>query len=352
MNGARLRAASRFLRWLGPWATDRDRPRKIRRRAVTIDGRFDAWVYEPRREPDAAVLVVPGLHYLGPADVRMDRFLSIVADAGALVICPFLPEMRVLHPGEACAHDVRLTFDALSKMAPEIERPGVMSISFGNYSALHLAISDPRVSSLLFFGGYASMTDTVSFSLEGRDGLKNDPLNRPAVFINLLPHIDRSPDDKAILKDAWVTFARSTWGRPWMKDREVYGPIARRMAEKLPAASREMFLIGCGVEEGGLEIARAAIERGREPLSRFDPIPHCPNVRVPVTIIHGKDDDVIPYTHAQELYDALPNDIEKRVLVTGLYTHSGHGLVGPRQIADEVKTLGEILAALASVGRD
>lgn len=348
---SRRRALARFLYWLGPWAHERARPRGIRRRRVTIDGRFDAWVYEPRARPDAAVLVVPGLHYLGPADVRMDRFLSIVADAGAIAICPFLPELRVLHPGEACANDVRHTFDALCRMVPDIERPGVMSISFGNYSAIHLANADPRVSSLLFFGGYASMPDTVSFSLEGAEGLKNDPLNRPAVFINLLPYIERAPADTRALTNAWVTFARSTWGRAWMKDRKVYEPIARRMAEKLPDDCRELFLIGCGVEEGGIELAREALERGRGPLSRFDPLPHCPHVRVPTTIIHGKDDDVIPYTHAQRLYDALPDDIEKKVLVTGLYTHSGHGLVGPRELANEVKTLGEILLALASVGR-
>src|SRR5687768_16804695 len=102
-------SVARLMRWLGPWTSDRARPRGIHRRRISVDDRFDAWVYRPR-EPKGAMLLVPGLHYLGPADPRLDRFLSILADAGALVLCPFLPEFRALRVGPSLVHDCARAF--------------------------------------------------------------------------------------------------------------------------------------------------------------------------------------------------------------------------------------------------
>src|SRR5687768_16794399 len=127
-----VRRVARLMRWLGPWTSDRARPRGIRRRRVVVDGRFDAWVYRPRVEPDGAMLLVPGLHYLGPADRRLDRFLSILADAGALVLCPFLPEFRALRVGPSLPSDCARAFDTLLALpdVPRGAKAGVFSISF------------------------------------------------------------------------------------------------------------------------------------------------------------------------------------------------------------------------------
>src|SRR5688500_7187206 len=166
----RARAIGRLLRWLGPWASDR--PSRVWRRRVVVDGRLDTWVYRPRVEPRAAVLVIPGLHFLGPADPRLDRFMAILADSGAIAMCPFLPECRALRAGPEVTSDVIAAFSALCDL-PEVPidaRPGALSISFGCHSALHLAGSEQhrdRLGSVVLFGGYASFDDTIRFSLEG-----------------------------------------------------------------------------------------------------------------------------------------------------------------------------------------
>jgi hypothetical protein len=167
VNLERLAAMARLARWLGPWTSESRRPTGARRRTVRIrpERPLDAWVYRPRTRPRGALLVVPGLHYLGPADPRLDRFLAILADAGLLVMCPFLPEFRRLHVGPSLVPDTAAAFDALCAL-PEMPRvrPGVFSISFGSYPAIELAASSARgdrVGQLILFGGYASFEDAV-----------------------------------------------------------------------------------------------------------------------------------------------------------------------------------------------
>lgn len=344
-----MTALARLARWLGPWTPETRRPLGGRRRRTRVTGTtpFDAWVYRPRGAPSGALLVLPGLHYLGPADPRLDRFLAILADAGLLVMCPFLPEFRRLRVGPSLVPDARAAFDALlaEPDAPRV-RPGVFSISFGSYPAIHLASSDARVGALTLFGGYASFEDAIRFSLEGDADQPHDPLNRPIVFLNLVDHLGVAPNDEAPLRAAWMTYVRRTWGRPIMKERSRWEPLARSMAERLPEEARRLFLIGTGAEPGGTEIVKAGLERAHDELSHLDPLDACGSIRCPVTIVHGRDDDVIPHTHAHMLAEAMPASVPTRVLITGLYAHTGHGAPSPSELRDEAKTLGAILETI------
>ncbi len=352
MDVTRSRVIARLARWLGPWTGEAARPRDVSRRRVEIDAepRFDAWVYRPAREPVGALLVVPGLHYLGPADPRLDRFLAILADAGFVALCPFLPEVRALRVGPMLVPHTEAAFDALRALpeVPAHARPGVFSISFGSYPAVHLAASSDDVGALVIFGGYASFEDVIRFSLEGNPSRPHDPLNRPVVFLNLFAHLDGLPADPEPLRRAWITFVRSTWGRPAMKERAGYEPVARAIAERLPPDSRELFAIGTGIAEGDPELVRRALARGRASLAHLDPLPVCGSIRAPITIVHGRDDDVIPHTHAAMLAEAMPP--HARVLTTGLYAHTGHGMPDPRALAGELRALIGILEAIADAG--
>lgn len=343
---------ARLARWLGPWTPETRRPLGVDRRALRLgaDRPFDAWVYRPRRRPLGSLLVVPGLHYLGPADPRLDRFLAILADAGILVLAPFLPEFRRLRVGPSLASDAATAFEALAAL-PERPPgpPGVFSISFGSYPALELAGSArhrDRVGALVLFGGYASFEDAIRFSLEGDPERPHDPLNRPVVFLNLLEHLPDAPRDPEALRRAWITYVRRTWGRAPLKDRRRWEPIARRMARRLPEDARRLFLIGTGAEPGGATLVARALETAHAELSHLDPLPACARVRCPVTIVHGRDDDVIPFTHAERLAAALPPEVPTRVLLTGLYAHTHHGAPRPGELLEEARTLAGILGAV------
>lgn len=342
-------AMARLARWLGPWTPASARPPGIARRRITVDGRFDAWVYRRvRDEPRGALLVVPGLHYLGPADPRLDRFLAILADAGLLVLSPFLPDLRALRVGPSAGADAVSAFDALSTLPdlPQGVRPGVFSISFGSFPALHVAAAR-EVGHLLLFGGCAAFEDAIRFSLEGDAERPHDPLNRPVVFLALFDHLEGLPRDRERLKAAWIEYVRRTWGRPEMKKRAAFEPLARSIAARLPEDARTLFLVGTGVLEGGPARIVSALERGRHELVHLDPRPLCRAVRAPVTIVHGRDDDVIPHTHAEMLAEHFPH---ARVLLTGLYAHTGLSGFDPRALVAEVSALGGILSAILEAG--
>ena len=75
-----------------------------------------------------------------------------------------------------------------------------------------------------------------------------------------------------------------------------------------------------------------------------DPRPECSRIRCPVVIVHGQDDDVIPDTQAKMLADAIPG---ARVLLTGLYAHTGSSAFDPRGAVEEARTMMGILGAIA-----
>lgn len=313
---------------------------------MTIEGRFDGWVYRAPRAPSGALLVLPGLHYLGPADPRLDRFLAILADAGLLVLCPFLPDFRALRVGPSVVPDALASYDALAALPDcPVVRPGVFSISFGSFPAIHVA-AHRDIARLLLFGGYASFEDVIRFSLEGDPDRPHDPLNRPVVFLALLEHLDGLPADPARLGRAWTEYVRRTWGRPEMKTRARFEPLARSIAARLPEDARALFLLGTGVVEGGSSRIRAALERAD--LAHLDPRAACAAIDAPVTIVHGRDDDVIPHTHAAVLGELIPH---ARVHLTGLYAHTGRGAFDPRALSAEVDALVSVLSSIVDAGR-
>lgn len=321
----------RLARWLGPWTPDAARPRSVARRTVRVAGErsFDAWVYRKRgRRPVGALLVLPGLHYLGPADPRLDRFLAVLAEAGLLVFAPFLPDFTALRvsPGVVDdADDALTTFLALPEF-PKHLRPGVFSISFGSMPALKLCSRSHRASEvggLVTFGGFADWAETVRFALKGDGTLPHDPLNRPVVFMNLLDHLPGVTDADGLMS-SWRMYVESTWGRPEMKERARYEPVAQELSADVDAAQRELFMMGIGLSDGGDELALSALERAGDAYDWMSPLPHLAGLRCPTWLVHGRDDDVIPFHHARALAEALPQRVISKVCLTGLYAHTGH----------------------------
>jgi pimeloyl-ACP methyl ester carboxylesterase len=315
--------------------------------------------YAPRgRDPDGALLLVQGLHFAGPDDPRLDRFAAILAAAGLLVGAPFLPDFARLVVGRGLVDDTARAFDALERHPgrPKTVRPGIFSISFGSLPALRLAASAEhrdRVGGLVVFGGYGDFADAIRFCLRGDGDRPHDPLNRPVVFLNLLEHLEGAPADPDPVCAAWERFVRRTWGRPEMKVDGAWQRVAREEGGRLvDPAHRAVFELGCGLADGGLEAVDRALARAGDAISWLDPRPHLGTVTCPTWVVHGRDDDVIPWTHAALIGSALPPAASPRVLVTGLYGHTGRpGLLGLMGLvpaaAREIGAMVGILDAIA-----
>jgi pimeloyl-ACP methyl ester carboxylesterase len=325
-----------LARWLGPWA-DSSRAPDVATREDFVDG-TRVRIYGVRRR--AAFLVAPGLHYAGPDDPRLDRFCRVLAAAGHVVVAPFIRDYLALVPVERAKRDFARVFDA--RAGWDAERPVVFSISFGSLLALALAAErGDELERIVVFGGYADFQDTMRYCLTG-DG--RDPLNQPVVLMNLLDHVAHDAAHRDALCAAWRRYVERTWGRPEMKQRDRFVAIAEELAPDVPAPVRELFLVGVGVRPGAWDLARAAL--AAFDARALDPAPYLPRVRGRVDLVHGADDDVIPYAHAHALAAKLAN-ADARVHVTGLYGHTGGSGTRLRALPRELATMMRVLRVLA-----
>lgn len=333
-----------LARWLGPWANATKLPD-----VEFVDDELDGIrvrIYHPGRAPRATYLIAPGLHYAGADDPRMDRFCRILARAGHLVIAPFIADYLALTPNARAIADFRRVFGALPRWTTD--KPIVFSISFGSLLAFALAAdAGDAIDRLVVFGGYADLRDTLRFCLTGEVAsgrtTARDPLNQPVVLANLLPHLTCT-DPEALLA-GWRRYVERTWGRPEMKQPERYIAIADELAAEIPAHVRELFLIGIGARPGAAELAEVALEHfdGRA----LDPSPYLPRVRTRVELVHGTDDDVIPFEQSHALAAALVN-ADVRVHITGLYGHTGAQAPRLSAAARELVTMIRVLRVLAA----
>lgn len=356
-----LRSAARLALWLGPWAGSLS-PRGIARKEVVLDAArgVRAYEYRPRRA-HGVYLVAPGLHYAGPDDPRFDRFCRVLAGAGFVVVAAFLPDFLELRIAPTTAADLTMAFEhACSVAAAErLAGPAIFSISFGSRPAIELAASEAgrRASALVLFGGFCDFDATVRFAVTGRAEyggsrveLPHDPLNAPVVHMNLLPFHDDSLDREALAR-AMLRMAHATWGRAELKVALARAPYADAIARDLPARERDVFLTACGLRDGGEELLEAGLAGAGDAFAWADPRPYLARVHAPVVIVHGRDDDVIPWLEAEKIAAALPRAHPHELILTGLYGHTGAALPGPTAIAREAKALMRVVRRLATSRR-
>ncbi len=356
-----------LLRWLGPTASPLAIPPAIVRREILVPASarlgtpaFRAWCYRRENLPVAgAVLISPGLHFLGPEDPRFDRFCRIVARSGALVLAPFLPTYLKMDVEPRSIDELEAALDALLALPDRPHRkPSIFSISFGSMPALRLAgRRGAELSSVVVFGGFCQFERSIQFALTGDGHRKHDPLNAPVVVQNLLPFVTPtlSPVELLEIRSAFRSYCTSTWGRPEMKAEKAFEKPARAMAESLSPEVRDLFLKATRCEPGIEPMVSDALRRANGAYAWMDPVPHLGRLPVPVTLVHGRDDDVIPFEESVSLNEQLQKTgSDVRLLLTGMYGHTGKAslseLLGRAgESVAEVKAMVSMLSALASL---
>lgn len=352
------RRGLRLLRWLGPWTADGMVPERVARREVEVRGGsrpFRAYVWRREDEPPSgSLLLVPGLHFAGPADPRLDRFARVLARSGLLVLSPFLPDFSRLIVGRDLAGDTQAALETLIAQPDRpAARPGLFSISFGSMPALRVAAArGDRIASLIVFGGFADFRTSVRYALSGDGRRPNDPLNAPVVFINLIEHLGiADPEDRALLCETWRAQCVRTWGKQENKRPEVFQAVARELALALPDRLREIFLIGARSAPGTVETALGALGRAGDAFDWIDPRPHLAGLACDVHLVHGTGDDVIPHEESAALLAAMPPHIRARRHLTGLYGHTQGATLGSlvREAGAAARELGSLIAILSAI---
>ena len=199
---------------------------------------------------------------------------------------------------------------------------------------------------LVLFGGFCDFEPTIRHAVFGA---QRDPLNSPVIFANLLWRLGPEAEpglDRAAVLAAWRAMVEETWGRMELKLEGRRDPIAHAIAARLGARERMLFLAGCGLDDSARGWFEAALSQVLGQLAFTDPRPHLSRLRAPVTLVHGRDDDVIPVVEAEKLSAALGAH-PHQLLLTGFYGHTGSALPSPRSLLGEARTMLSILRALS-----
>jgi pimeloyl-ACP methyl ester carboxylesterase len=365
----RLPSLWQLLLWLGPWKAEQQSPSNYhwrteswslpknqqdthKSRTMLVD------VFEPHHEIQGTVVVVQGLHFMGPGDPRMHRFCAILATSGIRVFAPYLSDFIGLSLSPTVLEDVRHCVGRVREFVGHREQVALFSISFGSLPALYTAAHmGTDIDGLITFGGYLDLFRTLRFCMTGEVKapfgnikLHQDPLNSPVLFLNLLKYLPTYNHPTTALEQAWKAMVYQTWGKEELKVGKRREPIALGLANSVPDVHRTLFMCGCGLHPSAIEVFEQALESSKKHWEFAMPSSHVALISCPVMVCHGRDDDVIPWTEAQTLYDSVAKTVPKRLWLTGMFGHTASQAPPWVQMFREGKTLLQMATALSQIG--
>ena len=315
------------------------------RHAITYerDGRrYDADLYEPERRPRAGVVFVPGAVERGKDDPRVVAFASTLARSKFAVLVPdvvALRELRLLPDSAIDIADALAWLRARPDLAPG-GRLGVLTTSVAIGPAM-LAVLDPASRDVRFFlsiGGYYDLPRTLAYLTTGHydaHGVtRRDAPNEYGKWIYALSNAARLPD--AAERAAFETLARRKLADP---NSDVSAELGR-----LGPASRAAHAYIVNTDPAR---SRALLEQLpanlRADVDRLDLAARdLSQLQAHFILVHGMDDDLIPYGESIALAAALPHERTRLFVLSGFR----HVEMAPR-LVDGVGLWRAICALLA-----
>ena len=269
------------------------------------DGRRrQADLYESLGQSHAGIVFVPGAVQDGKDDPRVVAFATSLARCGFAVLVPDIVALRELRLLPDSAVDVA---DALAWMEsrPDVARLGMLTTSVGIGPSLIALLDDPSGRDVRFFvsiGGYYDLPRTLGYlttgSYDAYGVTRRDLPNDYGKWIYALSNAARlqSPAERATFE----TLARRKLADPSADVTELIdrlGPAGRAsyayVVNRDPARARVLL-------DEMPDYLRADVDR--LDLAARD----LEGLRARFILVHGKDDDMIPYGESVGLAAALP----------------------------------------------
>ena len=276
-------------------------------------------LYLPGEAPLAGIVLVPGAAVHGRDDPRLVAFATTLARSRFLVLVPDIPNLRAL---KVQAKDSQYVADAFSHLVSRTELPdqgraGIGAFSYAVGPAV-LAALDPgireRVDFVLGVGGYHDLQQVVTFFTTGyfrKDGQWQylEP-NRYGKWVFVSGNTDRLADPV---------------------DRSAFRRMADRMVEDPQAAIDD--LIDQLTPEGQ---SLLDLLQNRDPARSPALLARLPSgiraelvalnlatrdlslLKAHLILVHGTDDQIIPYTESLALAAAVPPGQSELILIDGL----------------------------------
>lgn len=292
----RVRAA-RFVSALGTGAGRASGLGVATRDVVLPDGGTGvrARVYRPAqggRFP--GIVVAHGVHYRGIEERRLVPFARTLAATGRVVLTPELADLTDYRISAQGKDVIVRAARWLSERSELVEEPrvGVLGFSFAGGLAL-VAAASPKLEERLAFvtsvGGHHDLGRVLGFLLADRiatpSGLLATPAHEYGLVILLYQYLEAFivPGDQAAFREAL---------RAWLHEDRAQ---ARALAQETSESTQRIFelLETRRLKELAPELRRQIDAEGAR-LRELSPSGRLSRVQVPVYLLHGAGDSVIP----------------------------------------------------------
>jgi dienelactone hydrolase len=259
-----------------------------------VGGPFAARLYVPRGAAYGCIVVGHGVHYKGIAEPRLVRFATELASSGMVVLTPELSDLADYRITRSGADVLAQAVDQLSADCAAFDgKVGLLGFSFAGGLSL-LAAERESVSRHLRYvasvGGYQDLRRVLGFLLtdrvEGPGGFESRKSHEYGLVVLLHEHLDAfvPEEDRDVMQRAV---------RAWLhEDRNQAWALASRRTTF--AAERLFVALASGhAAEYRPELSRI-LSREAPDLATLSPRGHLERIPVPVYLLHGTGDSVIP----------------------------------------------------------
>ena len=285
-----------------------------------VEGPVPARLYAPvGREHAPGVVLAHGVHRLGIEEPRLKAFARAIASAGIAVLTPELRELA----------DYRIDPKSIATLgiaARELRRGcggrrvGMMGMSFAGGLVLMAAAEDKVADDLAFvvsIGGHDDLGRVLRFfvtnEIERPDGsIEKLHAHDYGPLVLVYSHIEGFfPSHEAAAAQEALRY--------WLWEQF---DTAKQRAGKLsaPSQARMMALFEHKLETIGPELV-AEIERRKAEFPLVSPSSRLDRVRVPIYLLHGAGDNVIPATETLWLAHHAPPRWLRQSLVSRAISH-------------------------------
>lgn len=294
------------------------------------------------------VVVVHGVHWKGIDEPRLQRFAATIAASGVAVLTPEIRELCDYRIDPASIDTIGVAAQALSARlggAPV----GVMGLSFAGGLSL-VAATDPRYAPSFAFvvavGAHDDLGRVLRFFTSNEsprpDGttLRLQAHDYGAVVL-VYSHVEDffPADDVPVARDAL---------RSWLhEDFDVARSRAEALSPEAAVRMKQVFAHSPALAR----VLDAEVARLSPQLAAVSPGAHLADIRVPVFLLHGAGDRVIPSSETEWLAHDTPRAMLRAALISPAIEHVE--IEGTPSVGDQlalVHFMGDVLDAADETG--
>jgi pimeloyl-ACP methyl ester carboxylesterase len=282
----------------------------------------------------SAVVVVPGVHHLGMDEPRLRRFAQALCAHGYMVLTPQVDDLANYNITKSSAVVIG---DAVHELVRRSGAPkvGLLGLSFAGGMSLIAASNEPveqQLSGVIAIGAHDDLNRVLEY-------FETDETQAPdGTVLRLKAHeygslVTAYSHVSAYFRPNDVLEARKTLRTLLWEDL----PDAHTEAERLsPRGRRRMAQLFAHDTKSLVPDTNRALAKAQPELEAASPHHYLAKVHVPVLLLHGASDNVVPPTETLWLERDLPKGVLRSALISPAI---GHVEVGGAGTMDKLRLI-------------